>query len=185
MKVEFIKNFKGYKSGDIVKISKKDAKKLIDCGFAVPAKTYTIGNLVIAPIIKPQKEQFRHSTGPVQHVGIFVKTTYGLFDERAVYTHILTENDFLTNDTITYEFEPDGDMVVDELFIKPLTDVFFIKMMEKGWTAQTKIGVNTIRLLENELNGKTDKKELTETEKKLDEYEKSYHGTLVPFDMEK
>ena len=95
MHIRFIKDYKCYTKGTIIKVNSAFARKFVNDGYAVQiASSHRIGDLYVAPIIKPTDFQDSlYSDGNIIHMGIFTKDFSGDYvGYKTTYKHILTKN---------------------------------------------------------------------------------------------
>ena len=150
MHIRFIKDYKCYTKGVVVKINDEFAKRFIDGGFAEQiSKSYRLGDIYVAPIIQPTKGGFMHSSGEIKHIGFFTKE-FKYFSKKPVYTHILTCKDYETNALMEYGFTKK--LVVDETKDKEFCEYFFDELMQKGWSESVRLSLEDIREIENKIN---------------------------------
>ena len=156
MEIKFIKDYKNYKKGEIIKKSNIVANKLISEGIAeFVEKSYRIDKLFVAPILEPTYKALVSFIGNTKHIGIFTREIYGFAKTFPKYTHILTNKLFITNNSLQYEdYEiTSSGLVVYENKVQKFSEKFFDKMLKNGWRENSKISFKDIMELENELNG--------------------------------
>ena len=159
MEIKFIKDYRNYKKGQIIKKPRNIANKLISEGIAeFVEKSYIISELYVGKIIETEKDNldFVYVKGDSKHIGIFTKKFNGGSEIKPEYTHVITNKKFINNNILNYSTIEmmKKKLLIDDRAIKKFIDLFFKKMIELGWTINTKISIKDIINIEKEINEK-------------------------------
>lgn len=165
MHIRFIKDYKCYTKGTIIKVNAVFARRFVNDGYAVQiASSHRLGDLYVAPIILPEEFIGRlHSDGETKHIGIF-KKRFELAEsskrpiyshmagdyKRPIYTHVLSKEEYETNSI--YDYGCNSNLVVDERREQEFCEYFNEEADENNWGDYTRLSLQDIRDLENKIN---------------------------------